>query len=130
MNRALHRISLRVMTTIACTTFVISAGCDRGSKAPPELTVQQLKENLDARFRNSSSEAKSAEANLATALQSGDMSLAFSEARALSANPELSSEERAAAAQAVVSTFKELKKAADGGDKQAEDVVHAYLSTR
>jgi hypothetical protein len=130
MNRSPQGLVTRLLTTVALASISISMGCDRGPKEPAELTVQQLKENLDARFRNSSSKAKTAEANLATALQSGDMPMAFSEARALSANPELSPEERAAAAQAVVATFKELKKAADGGDKQAEDVVHAYISTR
>jgi hypothetical protein len=120
----------RWLNIVAAASIALAMGCDRGTKEPAEMSVQQLKETIDARFRSSSSKVKGAEASLSSALQKGDMALAFSEARALSENSELSPEERAAAAQAVVATFKELKKAADSGDKQAEDVVHAYISTR
>ncbi len=105
-------------------------GCGRHDEAPPEMSTQQLADHLNTTFAKSSPKAKEAEAGLAAALKNGQLPMAFAEARTLAANPDLTPEERAAAAQAIVTTVKELKKAADSGDKEAAEVVHAYTSSR
>ena len=94
------------------------------------MSAKQLADHLNSTFAKSSSKAKAAEAGLASALQNGQLPMAFAEARTLAANPDLTPEERAAAAQAIVATVKELRKAADSGDKEAAEVVRAYTSSR
>lgn len=110
--------------------ILILSGCGRSTEEPPEMSAKQLADHLNSTFAKSSSKAKAAEAGLASALQNGQLPMAFAEARTLAANPDLTPEERAAAAQAIVATVKELRRAADSGDKEAAEVVRAYTSSR
>ena len=92
--------------------------------------MAELKGKLDGSFQSANPQVKAAEAQLAAALAENNAALSFAQARALASMPDLTSGEREVAAQAVVSTVKELKKAADGGNKEAADVYHAYISSR
>jgi len=126
----MKQVSFKTLSVGLGLSVLVLSGCGRRDEAPPEMSTQQLADHLNSTFAKSGARAREAEAGLATALKNGQLPVAFAEARTLAANPDLTPEERAAAAQAIVATVKELKKAADGGDKEAAEVVRAYTSSR
>lgn len=124
---------MRTVNALLSTLLIVAlacVGCDRAGQTPKDLSMTELKGKLDGTFKGANPQVKAAEAQLAAALAENNAALSFAQARALAAMPDLTPSEREAAAQAVVSTVKELKKAADGGSTEAAEVYHSYISSR
>ncbi len=106
------------------------AGCNRNSGAVAPVSVEQIPATLKTAFGKAPPEVRSMADEAVSALQSQDAPKAFLDLRDLCARPDLTPDQRAMAAGAMVAMSKKLRADADQGDRKAEEFLKAYMSTR
>jgi len=125
----IQKLPLPLSAALAAALCI--AGCKKAepgisTAAPPDpaITEQQIK----TAFKDAKPELKSAADQAAAALQNNDPGKAFLQLNALNANPDLTPEERAAAAQSMSRVSQQLRAAAQRGDQEAAKLLDAYRS--
>ena len=108
------------------------AGCGKNStsSAPPPLAADQVPATIENAFDQAQPEVKSVADSVASSVKNQDSATAFEQLQDLSARPSLTSEQRSAAARAMVTVVQQLQEAAANGDQKAQEALHKYMSTR
>jgi len=123
---------LPLALSAALATALCITGCKKAepgvstAAAPPDPAVTQ--QQIQAAFKDAKPEVKSTADQAAAALQNNDPGKAFLQLNALNATPDLTPEERAAAAQSMSRGSQQLRAAAQRGDQEAAKLLDAYRS--
>ena len=104
----------------------LSTGCTKKPDGPP--TAAELEGNLRTAFKDGSAGARQMADAAVTALEKQDRAQAFTLLNGLSAAPDLTSEQREAAARAAGAMRERLAKEAAQGDQEAAALMQAYRS--
>lgn len=114
--------SVLVMLTSFCVGLT---GCG-GSGSGQAKTEEEVRTGLSKSFGGASAEAKALADEAAAALKAQEDAKAFIQLNALAARQDLSREQRAAAAESMLTVNKRLSEAAARGDKDAAKLVEEY----
>ncbi len=118
-------------TLVWLTASLTGAGCNRNSDVHPKtLAREEVAPTLDDAFKNAKPENKQAASDVVSALQGKDDPRAFVQLQSLSAKPDLTPEQRAAATRSMLSVLAQLQAAAANGNKAAEDLLQAYRASK
>jgi hypothetical protein len=115
---------------IALLLLFEAVGCNRNPGAVAQVSVEQIPTSLKSAFGKASPEVQSMADEAVSALQSQDAPKTFLDLRDLCARPDLTPDQRAMAAGAMVAMSKKLRADADQGDTKAAEFLKAYMSTR
>ncbi len=113
------------MRALGCAPLVLllGAGC---SKTPPSASAA----NFQKEFTSSAPEVKGFAQQAVAAEKQQDYGTAFVHYRALSLNPDLTSEQRNAANDSMLKMNQKLRERATNGDPNAEKVLEMYRATK
>jgi len=120
----------RIVPTLSFCLLLLAAACSKSGSNAAALAPEQIPTALHQVFKQSSGETKELVNNCVEASQNKDVIAAFTDFQKLSHRDDLTPEQRAVAARAMTTTFKELRTASDTGNPAAKVVLHQYLSTR
>jgi ribosomal protein L22 len=124
-------ICWKVSVSMLALALLGLGGCNRNtSSMPAPLPVEQIPAAMQQAFTKAQPEAQSAANDVVSSVQSQDLTKAFEQLRDLSVRPDLTPEQKAVAARAMVTTVQQLQAAADRGDQKASEFMHKYISTR
>ena len=84
----------------------------------------------DKAFANASPDVKAALGEAEAAMKAEEDAKAFMQLNALSARPDLTAEQRGAAAQSMLSVSKKLDEAAAKGDREAAALLESYRASK
>jgi hypothetical protein len=112
---------LVVLTSVS----LILTGCG-GPGGGQAKTEEEVRTGLSKSFGGASPEAKALADEAAAALKAQEDAKAFIQLNALAARQDLSREQRAAAAESMLTVNKRLSEAAARGDKDAAKLVEEY----
>ena len=106
-------------------------GCGNSGKAtaPPPLAIEQVPQTLESAFKSAPAEANQAANEAITSVRNEEPE-ALTELQDLSSRPELSEEQRVAAARAMAAYLKKLRESAEKGDKKSEEAIEHYRATK
>ncbi len=117
--------------TFCLLTGALLAGFGAGcSKKPAAATPAELEASLRDAFKDGAEGARKMADAAADALQKQDRAQAFALLNGLSSAPELSPEQRQAAAHAATAMREQLAKDAAKGDQEAAALMQAYRSSK
>jgi hypothetical protein len=122
------RLRAAALASVIATGLFL-AGCGDGS-APKPVSADEVPKVLDKAFGKASSENQALAKAAKDAMQKDEQTVALEMLEALSRKPELTFEERAAAAVAALSVRAKLMEAASKGDKAARDYLDHQNATR
>ena len=105
-------------------------GCGKKGAPPPAMSLQEAPANLQKAFESAQPEVKKGAEEVAVAIQEQNDVKSFVSLQDLSARPDLSQEQRTAAAQAMIALNARLREAASKGDKRAEDMLNTYRAKK
>jgi|GEM_PF-2228958 hypothetical protein len=109
---------------------LVLAGCSKTSTAPAALAPEQIPATMNQVFQQTSGATKELVNQCVAASQNQQPTAAFTHLQQLSRQGDLTVEQRATAARAMVATIKQLRAASDQGDPAAKAAMNHYLSTR
>lgn len=123
-----HFVSSSVLVLHTAFSLLLS-GCG-GSNGGQAKTEEEVRTGLSKTFGGASAEAKALADEAAAALKAQEDAKAFIQLNALAARQDLSREQRAAAAESMLTVNKRLSEAAARGDKDAAKLVEEYRSSK
>jgi len=116
--------------SVAVAAALLVNGCKKAdatvSTAVPDPAVTE--QQIQSAFKDAKPEVKNAADQAAAALQNNEPGKAFLQLNALNYTPDLTPEERAAAAQSLNRVGQQLRSAAQRGDQEAAKLLDAYRS--
>ncbi len=128
----MDRISGTALRAVAIAALLVAAsslaGCGGSSGAPK--TPEQARTERDKAFANASPDVKAALGEAEAAMKAQEDAKAFMQLNALSARPDLTAEQRGAAAQSMLSVSKKLDEAAAKGDREAAALLESYRASK
>jgi len=125
-NRAAFGAAMPVLVVL-----IGAAGCSRTSvNSPRALAPEQVAPTLNSAFKDAKPEVKEAANGVVAALQSQDAPKAFVQSQNLTERPDLTPEQRTAAALSRAAALMQLQAAAANGNKAAEDLLQAYRASK
>jgi hypothetical protein len=107
----------------------IICGCGRSGGGQAQ-TEEEARTGMSKAFGGASAEAKALADEAAAAIKAQEDAKAFIQLNALAARQDLSREQRAAAAESMLTVNKRLSEAAAKGDKEAAKLVEEYRSSK
>ena len=120
--------TIRFQALSVATALLATAGCKKSG--PAALAPEKIPAAVNQVFNQATGETKEMATAVATDCQGQDSVKAFSELQALSHQPNLTPEQRATTARAMVTVFTKLRADSENGDAAAQAAVNQYLSTR
>jgi hypothetical protein len=106
-------------------------GCGKSGRGAPEaVSAEQAAANLKTGFQGAAPELQKEADQLGQSLSSGNLTEAYGHARGLTANPDLTRDQREAATRSMVTVMQKLQQAAASGDKQAQDTLEAHRASK
>ena len=111
-------------------SLLIAAGCSKSNSNPVTLAPEQIPTVMNEGFKQSSGETKELVNNCISASQNQDVTVAFADLQKLSRRNDLTPEQRAIAARAMVTTMTQLRAASEKGNPAAQKLLYQYMSTR
>ncbi len=122
----MHPARLGLVTVL----FVhICCGCSRSGGGQAQ-TEEEVRTGMSKSFAGASAETKALADEAAAAIKAQEDAKAFIQLNALAARQDLSREQRAAAAESMLTVNKRLSEAAAKGDKDAAKLVEEYRSSK
>ena len=121
-----------IKMSLACAMALIAlTGCSKfGSNPPQALDSSKIPATVSKAFAKSPEETRQAAASYVSAFEGQDVPAAFLQLRKVSAQNDLTPEQRTVVARAMQTTFKQLQTAAQKGNAAAQSVMHQYVSSR
>lgn len=107
-----------------------SSGCSKASARVTPLNPSELPATMHKAFVQSSKQTKELAATYVSAFQGQDPARAFLELQKLRNQQNLNPQQQSVLARAMMTTFKQLRTAADSGNQAAQSVMNHYLSSR
>jgi len=117
-----------VVCLVLCLTFSAMIGCKK-SEAPAPATPAEAQAAIQDAFKQATPELKAAADETAVAIER-EPAKALGQLRGISANLDLTLEQRRAAEQSMFLLLKNLRDAAAKGDANAEQALEAYQATK
>ena len=105
------------------------AGCGRKPAASTPLPIEQVPQEIENAFKNAPPDASQAASEAVSAVRS-DEPEALADLQDLSARPDLSEEQRIAAARAMAAYLQKLRESAEKGNKKSEAALEHYRATK
>ena len=119
---------LRFLSGVAvCFLSVLLAGCGGSGVAK---TPEDAKKAMDDAFAGASAEVKAALSEAEAALKAQEDAKAFVQLNALAARPDLTAEQRGAAAQSMLTVNQKLNEAAAKGDRDTAALLESYRASK
>jgi hypothetical protein len=121
----------KFLTSILAALVVVAlSGCSKPAANVQALDPATLPATVNQAFEKAPDDTKQQATSYVTAFQGQDAPAAFTQLRQLSAQKNLSVEQRAVLAKAMRTTFQQLQASAQNGDAAAKAAMHQYLSSR
>jgi hypothetical protein len=117
-----------VVSLILGLTFSPIIGCKK-AEVPAPATPAQAQSAMQDAFKQANPELKAAADETAAAIER-EPARALGQLQAISANVDLTSEQRRAAEQSMLLLLKNIREAAAKGDPNAEKALEAYRATK
>ena len=117
-----------VLSLILVLTFSLIIGCKKAG-VPAPATPAQAQTAMQNAFKQANPELKAAADDTAAAIER-EPAKALGQLQAISANVDLTSEQRRAAEQSMLLLLKNIREAASKGDANAEQALEAYRATK
>jgi hypothetical protein len=114
----------------AALLLVLVAGCRKKATTPRAMSAEEVPAAMEKTFQQAPTEVREVATEAVIALQSQDESKAFLDLQELTHRPELSPEQRMAAARSMMAVHERLRSAAARGDKKAEQTLEQYQATK
>ncbi len=114
---------------VAGFLLVATSGCGP-SGAGVAKTPEQAKEAIKQAFAGAPSEVKAIAGDVEAAMKANEDAKAFLQLGNLSARPDLTAEQRGAAAQAMLTVNQKLSAAAANGDRDAAALLDSYRASK
>ena len=122
------RIVRGAVSLILALMFSPIIGCKKAG-APAPATPAQAQSAMQDAFKQANPELKAAADETAAAIER-EPARALGQLQAISANVDLTSEQRRAAEQSMLLLLKSIREAASKGDANAEKALEAYRATK
>ncbi len=107
------------------------AGCSKsGVNSVAVMEPDKVAATVARAFEKAPDHAKQEATNFIAAFQGSEPATAFAQLEKISAETNLTSQQRLAVAKAMQTAFKKMQTAAQSGDSAAQQTMHHYLSTR
>jgi len=120
------QITATSVALLSISMFV--AGCRKQTAVKP-LPIDEVPETIQNAFKESSPETSNVVSEVVTSVHQ-DQGKTLEELQVLSAQPNLTAEQRQATDRAMYSVLNKLSQAAAKGDKQAEEAMKKYRATK
>lgn len=117
------------LALVAGLLLVATSGCGR-SGAGVAKTPEQAKEAIKQAFAGAPSDAKTLAGDIEAAMKANEDAKAFLQLGNLTARPDLTAEQRGAAAQAMLTVNQKLSAAAANGDRDAAALLDSYRASK
>ena len=117
-----------IVSLLLSLTFSAMIGC-KNAGAPASATPAEAQAAMQDAFKQASPELKAAADETAAAMDR-EPTKALGQLQGISANVDLTSEQRRAAEQSMLLLLKKLRDAAAKGDANAEQALEAYRATK
>ena len=117
------------LALVAGLLLVATSGCGR-SGAGVAKSPEQAKEAIKQAFAGAPSDVKTLAGDIEAAMKANEDAKAFLQLGNLSALPDLTAEQRGAAAQAMLSVNQKLSAAAANGDRDAAALLDSYRASK
>ncbi len=129
--RLLKPLSAVRLTLFSLIAWLAGAGCSKNQTAPPQaLAPEQVAPTIETAFKEAQPEVKEAANEVVSAMQNNDDPRALAQLQALSVQPNLTPEQRRAAALSTMSVLARLQIAAANGSKVAEEMLKKYRASK
>jgi hypothetical protein len=125
----LFRVLQLSATSMALLSMsVFASGCRKQTAAKP-LPIDEVPKTIQKAFKDSSPETSNVVSDVITFVHQ-DQGKTLEELQTLSAQPNLTTEQRQATDRAMYSVLNKLSQSAAKGDKQAEEAIKKYRATK
>ena len=121
-----HRAGLAL---VAGFLLVAASGCGPSGSGVAK-TPEQAKEAIKQAFAGAPSDVKAIAGEIEAAMKANEDAKAFLQLGNLSTHPDLTAEQRGAAAQAMLTVNQKLSAAAANGDRDAAALLDSYRSSK
>ncbi len=118
-----------ILALIAVGLVAPSAGCGRSGTGVAK-TPEQAKEAIKQAFAGAPSDVKAMVGDVEASMKANEDAKAFLQLGNLSARPDLTAEQRGAAAQAMLTVNQKLSAAAANGDRDAAALLDSYRASK
>lgn len=126
----LEKMAAARLAAVGLTLIACLSGCGRGEvKQVEALKAEEVPQKIEEAFATAPAEARQAATALATSIQSQPAD-AFFGLQALGYRPDLSPEQRQAAAQAMLAAREKLEAAAAAGDATARQALEQQAARK
>ena len=116
--------------SVAAIALLGFVGCKKTAEGPKPLAITEAPKTITDTFTNASGPSKEMASDSSAAMSSGNYPQALETLQLLSGRTDLTPEQRQAAARSLQTVNQELAKKASEGDKQAEDALKKYRSSK
>ncbi|MEI6356941.1 MAG: hypothetical protein WCP53_07550 [Verrucomicrobiota bacterium] len=117
------------LALVAGLLLVATSGCGR-SGAGVAKSPEQAKEAIKQAFAGAPSDVKTLAGDIEAAMKANEDAKAFLQLGNLTARPDLTAEQRGAAAQAMLTVNQKLSAAAANGDRDAAALLDSYRASK
>lgn len=117
------------LALVAGFLLAATSGCGR-SGAGVAKTPEQAKEAIKQAFAGATSDVKTLAGDIEAAMKANEDAKAFLQLGNLTARPDLTEEQRGAAAQAMLTVNQKLSAAAANGDRDAAALLDSYRASK
>lgn len=118
-----------ILALIAVGLVAPPAGCGRSGTGVAK-TPEQAKEAIKQAFAGAPSDVKAMVGDVEASMKANEDAKAFLQLGNLSARPDLTAEQRGAAAQAMLTVNQKLSAAAANGDRDAAALLDSYRASK
>lgn len=127
------KISRAVIKSLALTLGLLPvawlAGCEKKASNQQPIPVEQVPRVLSETFKDATPETRAVVNEIANSVQAGDPA-SLAQAHELTAQSELSDEQRAAAFRVAAAIHQKMVENAARGDKKAQEALELYRATK
>lgn len=120
----------RLLLVGTVLSVLLSSGCGRSTGGGAAQTPEETKAAMQQAFAGATADVKALAGDVQAAIQSQEDGKAFLQLGALSSRPDLTAEQRAVAAQSMLSVGQKLNAAAAKGDRDAAALLESYRASK
>ena len=117
------------LALVAGFLLAATSGCGRSGTSVAK-TPEQAKEAIKQAFAGAPSDVKTLAGDIEAAMKANEDAKAFLQLGNLTARPDLTAEQRGAAAQAMLTVNQKLSTAAANGDRDAAALLDSYRASK
>jgi len=118
------------VAALAAALLLLPSGCGKGSEAPPLVSITEAPAGVKSAFAGSPAGLKQAADEAAQGIANGDYVDSLGRLQDLSANQDLTPEQRRALAESQQAVMVKLAEAAAAGDAKAAEAVETHRARK